>query len=167
MVLAAIWVMGQGMHLSANSVNNLAESMAREGGIDITGTSIYQLTYFFDEYLSHYLWHIGVLGFAGLLIYREARQPAEGETIWWATILAGILYGFTLFAIFLEGQTVPIGLPFTVLIVIASYLAGRGKMGFRPLTAFFFIATLIATLLFAGWGLYWGGFPEFSEVGLI
>jgi len=82
MVLAAFWVAGQGMHLSANSINNLAEALAKKQVVDITGTSIYQLAYFFDEHLSHYMWHIGVVGLAALLIYREWRQPAGIATTW-------------------------------------------------------------------------------------
>lgn len=167
MALAATWVLGHGMHLSANSVNNLAEALAKEEVIDITKTSIYELTYFYDEYLSHYLGHIGVLGLAGLLIYREWRRPAEIATIWWATIVAGLIYGFTLFAIFIEGQTVPLGLPSAVIITLLTLIWGREKFAQRPLMAFFFVAFLVATLMLAGWGLYWCGFPQFTEVGLI
>ena len=43
---------------------------------------------------------------------------------------------------------------------------GRGAF-LTTLVAFFLVACLLAAILFAGWGLYWGGFPEFSEVGLI
>ena len=32
---------------------------------------------------------------------------------------------------------------------------------------FFGLACLVAVLLFAGWGLYWSGFPQFSEVRLL
>jgi hypothetical protein len=167
MVLAVGWVLGHGMHLSANSVNNLAESLAKDHVMDITGTSIYQLIYFYDEHLSHYLFHVSVLGIAGLLIYREWRRPAGIATIWWATLLAGLIYGFTLFCIILEGQTVPLGLPFASLIVLLTLIWGRRKIAQRPLRAFFFVAFLVAVMLFVGWGLYWGGFPEFTEVGLI
>ncbi len=105
-LLAAIWVMGHGMHLAANSVNNLTEALAKEQVLDITGTDIYRLTYFYDERLSHYLWHLGVLGLAALLIYREWRRPTGIATTWWAATLAGLIYGITYFCIFLEGQTV-------------------------------------------------------------
>lgn len=54
-VLAAVWVEGQGMHLSANSIDNLIEALARGQIIDIRATDIYRLTYFFDEHLSHYM----------------------------------------------------------------------------------------------------------------
>jgi len=52
MVLSAVWVMGHGMHLAANSVNNLAETLASNQVIDITGTDIYKLTYYIDEHLT-------------------------------------------------------------------------------------------------------------------
>jgi len=167
MVLAAIWVEGQGLHLSSNSINNLAEALAKKQVIDITATSIYQLTYFYDEHLSHYMWHIGVVGFAALLIYREWRRPAGIPTTWWATIVAGLVYGISIFCIFLEGQTLVLGLPFTITITLLTLIWGRRKMAHQPILAFFFISCLVAVLLFGGWGLYWGGLPQFSDVGLI
>ncbi len=165
-VLAAIWVEGQGMHLAANSINNLIGVLSQSGQIDVTGSDIFNLTYFYDELLGHYVWHIGVLGLAALLIYREWRQPAGVPTTWWATILAGIVYGSTLFVITNEGQTVPIGLPFALLVTLYGLLWGRKKLGQKPLLAFFTVSCLLASLLYIGWGLYWGGFPEFGEVGI-
>ena len=167
MLLAALWVEGQGMHLAANSINNLIENLAKQQVIDIQQTDIYQLTYFYDEYLSHYLWHLGVIGLAALLIYRDWKRPAGIPTLWWATGLAGLLYGFTLFCVFLEGQTVVLGLPFVAIIALLGLIWGRRHLAHKPLLAFFFISCLLAAVLFAGWGLYWGGFPQFTEVGLI
>ena len=167
MLLAALWVMGHGMHLAANSINNLAEALAKKQVIDINSTDLYQLTYFFDEHLSHYLWHIGVLGLAGLLIYREWRQPSGSNTKWWITALAGLIYGFTLFCIFLEGQTVPLGLPIVLIFGLMVLIWGLRRLAQQPILAFFFIACLVAMVFFIGWGLYWTGFPQFSEVGLI
>jgi hypothetical protein len=167
MLLAALWVEGQGMHLAANSINNLIEGLAEGQAIDIRQADIYRLTYFYDETLSHYLWHIGVIGLAALLIYRDWKRPASIPTLWWAAGLAGLLYGFILFCIFLEGQTVPLGLPFVVIVALLGLIWGRRYMAHKPLLAFFFISCLLAALLFAGWGLYWGGFPQFTEVGLI
>jgi len=167
MVLATVWVLGQGMHLAANSIDNLAEGLAREGGINIIRTDIYTLTYFLDEHLSHYLWHAGILGLTALLIYREWRRPAGVKTIWWATIIAGLIYGFTSFCIFLEGQTVPIGLPFTIIIILLTLIWGRKKLAQQPLLGFFFVASLVVAGLLIGWGVYWGGFPQFSDVGLL
>lgn len=166
MVLASLWVLGQGMHLAANSVNNLSEALAKQG-LNILETDIYTLTYFLDEHLSHFIWHIGYLGLAGLLVWHEWRSPAGYSTTWWAAITGGVIYGFNTFCIILEGQTVPLGLPFTVIFSIFALAIGMKKFTFRPLLAFFFISFSLAALLFIGWWLYFGGFPQFSEVGLI
>mgnify|MGYP001026409387 CR=1 FL=1 len=167
LVLAAIWVEGQGMHLSANSIDNLIDALARNQVIDIKATDVYQLTYFFDEHLSHYLWHIGMLGLAALLIYHEWRHPVGATITWWAVVLAGVIYGFSYFCIFLEGQTVVLGLPFVTSVVVLALIWGRKKLAQQPVLAFFVVACLLAFLLFAGWGLYWRGFPQLSDVGLI
>lgn len=167
LVLAGFWAAGQGMHLSANSLNNLIEGLARNGTVDILETSIYQLSYFYDEHLSHYLWHIGVIGLAALLVVREWRSPAGTATRWWVVAVSGLFYGFTCFCIFLEGQTVVLGLPFTLIISLVILIRGRRKLHQQPLLAFFFISFAVAAVLLSGWGLYFGGFPQFSDVGLI
>ena len=167
MALAAVWVEGQGMHLAANSIDNLIENLANRQVLDILGTEIYRLTYFFDEHLSHYLWHIGVVGLAALLMYRDWKRPAGIATTWWAIIVGGVIYGFTLFCIFLEGQTVRLGLPFVLIVTLLGLIWWRKQLAHKPVLAFFFISCLVAAVLFVGWGLYWGGFPQFSEVGLL
>jgi signal transduction histidine kinase len=67
LVFAAAWVEGQGMHLSANSIGHLLQ--------DAQDTNAYTLTHFYDEVLSHYLWHIGLAGLAALLIWRQVNNP--------------------------------------------------------------------------------------------
>ncbi len=165
--LSTIWVFGHGMHLAANSIDNLIEGLAKQGGVDVTGTSIYQLTYFMDEHLSHYLWHIAIVGLLALIVYREWRHPAGAKTVWWESGLAGFLYGVTLFLIFLEGQTVPLGLPVVTISALVTLIWGRKKMAQQPVLAFAGIACCLAVLLLAGWGIYWGGFPQLTDVGLI
>lgn len=167
MVLAAVWVLGQGMHLSANSINNLSEAFAKKQVIDITGTDIYRLTYFYDEHLSHYLWHFGVIGLTTLLVYREWRSPTKIQTRWWMAILGGIIFGFTQFLIFLEGQTVAMGFPFAIGLTLVILIWGRKTWGQRPILAFFFIAYLLAAVLLTGWGVVYGGFPQLTDVGLM
>ena len=155
------------MHLGTNSINNLSEKLAEQNTIDILNSDIYTLTYFYDEYLSHFLWHIGILGLAILLIYREWRNPSGQQTIWWTAILGGVIHGFTCFTAFLEGQTTPISYPVSILITAFILLFGRKKLSDHPITAFFFISFLITVLFFSGWGLYWKGFPGIFESGLI
>ncbi|MES0344117.1 MAG: hypothetical protein ABUK16_08380 [Anaerolineales bacterium] len=80
-LLAALWVEGQGMHLAANSIGHLAPS--GDAG---------QLTHFYDEVLSHYLWHLGVIGLASLILYRHWRTRLSGEFSWGTIIPAGIIH---------------------------------------------------------------------------
>jgi uncharacterized membrane protein len=163
MIMASFWAMGQGMHLAANSIDNLIGYLARDGVIDVSGTSLFTLTYFYDEYLSHYLWHIGVVGLAVLLIYESWRRPASEKTNWWLVVPAGILYGFTAFCFFDEGNTLILGLPFVTIITLLVLVWGRKKLSQQPVLAFFFVACLVAFLLFAVWRLYWGCFPPILD----
>jgi hypothetical protein len=166
-LLAAVWVAGHSQHLAANSINNLTGKLAEAGTLDITATDLYTLIYFFDERLSHYWWYTGMAGLAAVVIYREWRSPAGAATTWWAAAAAGVIYGFTYFCSFLEGQSVAIGLPFAALVVAFGLFSQRRMLSQRPVLAFFTVACGLAVVLFAIWGIYWRGFPEFSAVGLI
>lgn len=167
MVLIAFWASGQGMHLSANAINNLIGSLSKSQVLDVRETPIYQLTYFFDEDLSHYLWHIGILGLMAILAYGAWQYTSDEQTNWQLVVPAGILHGFTCFCIVLEGGTWQMGFPFLAILTLLVGVGGRGKLVQKPVLAFFGLSSLFASLLFIGWGLYWGGFPQFSEVGLI
>ena len=160
LLLAAFWVEGQGMHLAANSIDHLLKGM--EGG------DIYNLTYFYDEVLSHYLWHFGIFGLSALVILRQWRNPfTEGQAISWLPILAGVIHGFTLFIIVIEARTAPLGVTFAILVTMLGLIWGRKRFSQRPMLLFFFVACIVATVFFAGWGVYWHGLPEFSKVGII
>jgi len=160
LLFVAFWVEGQGMHLSANSVGHFLE--------DMTGSDIYNLSNFYDEVLSHYLWHFGIVGLSALVIFRQWRNPfTEGQAVSWLPILAGIIHGFSLFVIVIEGGTTPLGVPFVILVTLLGLIWGWRRFSQQPLLLFFFVACLVATVLFAGWGVYWRGMPEFSEVGII
>lgn len=160
LVIAGLWIEGQGMHLSANSIGHLLK--------DMLDTDVYQLTDFYDEFLSHYLWHIGTVGFAALLVFCEwVASSGKERTNFGLVGVAGIIHGFNYFTMIVEAKTGLFGVPFAALFVIFGLVKGREKLGAKPLLAFFFITFLIASILFAGWGLYWDGLPEFSAVGII
>lgn len=144
------------MHLSANSVGHLLEGMK--------GSDVYNLTNFYDEVLSHYLWHLGILGLSAVLIYRQWRNPfTDGRAILWILILAGIIFGFAYFVIVIEAATTPMGVPFAVSAALFILIWGRKKLSQQPLLAFFLVAYLVATALFLGWGIYWHGLPELAR----
>lgn len=159
LVFAAAWVEGQGMHLSANSIGHLLQNTPE--------TDAYTLTHFYDEVLSHYLWHIGLAGLAALLIWRQVKNPLAAALPTLRTeIVAGLIYGLTTFIITIEAGTVPLGLPFAVLVSLFG-ITRRNQFRRQPLTAFFFVAHLLAMILFLIWFIRWGGFPQFSELGYI
>src|SRR3972149_4360109 len=90
LTLGALWTEGQGMHLSANSISNLLG-----GG----STAVHDLVHFYDEVLSHYLWHIAIVGVAILLVAVRANGDSAAAPIRWSLILpSAVLYGFTYFA---------------------------------------------------------------------
>lgn len=159
MVFAAFWAEGQGMHLSANAIGHLLEGATTQDAV--------QLTHVYDEIVGHYLWHIGVIGLSAVLLYRQwGHGVAERLALRWEGV-AGFVYGATFFLMTVEGGTVPIGLPYAAIIAIFGFTAGRKRLRAQPILAFFVIAHILALLFYAGWGLYWRGFPQFSDVGLL
>ncbi|MEM8675183.1 MAG: hypothetical protein AAGF83_15115 [Cyanobacteria bacterium P01_G01_bin.67] len=160
LLLTVIWVEGHSIHLASNSIGHLTQ--------DIPDSEIATLTNFYDEQLSHYIWHFGIAGLSALLIYRQWRNPLSQQLsrLRWE-LIAGIIYGFTYFIDVIESATTKIGIPFALGVVIFSLLQGKNKICQQPILAFFLMAYALASLLFLGWGLYWGGFPEFSEIGII
>jgi hypothetical protein len=160
LILAALWIEGQGMHLAANSIGHMGEFFS--------GTDAEKLTYFYDERLSHYMWHIGAMGLSLLLLWRQWKHPFEGErSSLWLEGISGFLYGFTFFLIIVEGQTTLVGLPFAIIISIAGLIWGRGKFRQQPLLAFFWIGYLIASVCAIAWWIYWGEMIEIFETGWI
>ncbi len=158
LVLAAIWIEGQGLHLAANSIGHMLS--------DFVGTDAETLTYFYDERLSHYMWHFAVMGLSVLLLWRQWRFPFEGErSSLWLEGVAGFLYGFTFFLIIMEGQTAYFGLPFAIIVTIAGLIWGRGQFRQQPLLAFFWIGYLIASVVSIGWWIYWGEPLEIFATG--
>jgi hypothetical protein len=153
MLLAAMWAEGQGMHLSANSIGHLVPPLP--------GDDLFDLTYFYDEDLSHFLWHLGIIGLSAILVYRQwSGQAASAATNWRWVLPAGLLYGFTFAAAVLEGGTVVVGVPFALLFVGFTLIRGRNRLRDQPLISFFFASYLLACILFIIWGSMCGGFPE-------
>lgn len=160
MALAGSWAAGQGMHLSANSIGHLL-SEARTG-------EIHELTHFYDEVLSHYLWHFGVVGLSALILYRQWRNPFSGQPEGVAAaIVGGLIYGFTYFAAVLEAGTAPLGVPFAIAVALYGLIWGRKQFREQPMTTFFVTAYSLATLLILIWLIWQGGLPQPSEVGFL
>lgn len=151
---------GQGIHLAANSIGHWLS--------DLAGDLIHEVTYFYDEVLSHYIWHFGVIALSAQLIYSSWRCPfTDGSSRLILESIADVIYGLTDFIIGIEGSTVPLLFPFSVLAVITALILGWGKFKRLPLLTFFLVGYALAALILTAWGIYWGSFPQFSHLGWI
>ncbi len=159
LVLAALWVEGHSSHLAGNAIGHLTAALP--------GTDAAELTHFIDEELSHYIWLLGIIGLAALVMYRQWRYPFAGpvEGLGLA-VAAGVIHGANYFASIIEAGTNGLGIGFAVAVTVFAVLNRRGLRA-RPILLFFAVAYGLSLILFLAWGLYWGGLPQFSEVGLL
>jgi hypothetical protein len=165
LVTAALWVLGHGIHLAANSISNLVDNAAAT-----TPPTVRDLAHFYDEVLGHYLWHAGILGFGALVIRRAWEATFTATPVNAAlpvVLLSAASYGFTLFLIVVEGGTVPLSLPASALLAAAGLWRWRAAHSLHPVIAMFVAAHALAVVLLLAWAIWQGGFPQFSDVGWV
>ena len=159
LVIAALWVLGHGVHLAANSIGYAMRPLPPSYAAD--------LAHLYDEILGHYFWHGGIVGLSALITLKSARVDTAAGARVASRIIGALLYGFTYFLVIVEGGTAPLGIPFAAAFVIVSLARSRTTLARRPIHAFFFVAYLFASILFVVWALLHPGLPQFSEVGII
>jgi hypothetical protein len=140
---AVLYTQGQGIHLAANSVGNAVPG---------------QPAYLWDEHVGHYLWYIGFALIVATLAATVSERRYRGGV---GAHLLALLVGFTNFTNCVEGQTPILGIATAVLFVGWGFVT-RDGLGRVLLTGYGF-----SLLLFAGFGIWQGGFPEFSTLGWI
>jgi len=160
---AIVFIEGHGIHLSANAIARHFLSYTSQT------TPHYALIYFFDETLGHIFWDSGIilLSISFMLMGTRVIKPTRVPAL---VILGSLIYGFTYFVNAIEGQTVIFTLP-VACVICTTLLWYRGRNRFnvlhRPVLGLFLFAYLVALILFAIWGIWHQGFPEFSELGWI
>ena len=166
LIAGATYALGRGIHVAANSIHDRADRVGP--------ATLGPLLNLWDEHIGHYLADGGRSGFAvGLTLLEAAglrayvgsdREPAAERA---PLVIGALAYGFITFANAVEGQTVPLALPFALGYVFVD-LRSRWRAAPRTsVRAFFAVSSGTALALFAVWGVWHGGFPEFSHVGLI
>ena len=158
-IAGVAYALGFGVHVAANSIHDM---------LDQTGLGDpWGLAYFWDEHLGHYVVDASRVAFAVCLTAWESKAGAAWGGMASAPLVLGALaYGFIYFATGVEGQTVPLALPFSLAYAVWS-LARRRTGVTGPVRAFYTIAALTSILLFLVWGVWHRGFPEFSRTGLL
>ena len=140
---AVLYTQGQSIHLAANSVGNAAPG---------------EPAHLWDERVGHYLWYLGFALVVATLATALADRRYRGG--WGAQVLA-LLVGFTHFTNSVEGQTPVLGIVTASVFALWGLLT-RDSLGRVLLTAYGF-----SLVLLAAFGVWQGGFPEFSELGWI
>jgi hypothetical protein len=144
-VLAAImYVEGHGIHLAGNAVNNQ----------DPIGSAATE-AHFWDEDFSHVLWYTGWTLMTAVAVWSGRGAAPMGA---FRAAVAALL-GFTVMTNAVEGGVVPMVLTYNVLFLA---FAARLRAG---LARDALVIYAMATVLLAIFGVWQGGFPEFSELG--
>ncbi len=138
---AIAYTQGHGIHLAANSIAN----------VDPSSTS-----HLWDEVVGHYVWYGGLaVVVAALMLAAGDRAPARSRL----GVAFAALFGFTVFTNSVEGGTPLLGLA-TGLVFVAWGLRRRDRLGWLLVPAY-----TVAVAALVGWGVYWRGWPQFSELG--
>jgi hypothetical protein len=151
LVAGVLYVDGHGIHLAANSIGHEA----------LTGDAE-DVTHFWDETFGHIEWHLGWMLLIGAVGAAEALARGPRGLRPRSYVLAGAtiaILGFTLFTSTVEGGTWWLAAAATAVFVVWAVRAPR------PLLATCAGAFVLAALLMAGWAVWQGGMPQFSEVG--
>ena len=144
-VAGLLYTDGHGIHLAANDINNL----------DPTGR-VADRVHFWDERFGHTEWHLGWFGL--ILSFCLAERSREGVRVGRIADLAVLPLGFTLFTSTVEGQTWPL------MLAVGLGLCAWAATARRPLLLRCAAAFAFAAVLIAGWALWQGGVPEFTDV---
>jgi len=166
LVIAALWVEGQGIHLAANAIGDAfpgdtAQAFYRTvpGDLDL----------WLDETLSHWMWHAAWVALSLLMLAAATRDPVVPPDRTSAkAAVAGLVYGATFFLVSVEGVTALLGIPASILILAWCVVAARRGLVRKPVFTFFVVATVVTLVGYVGWGALNGWtLPEFSKVGLL
>jgi hypothetical protein len=140
-IAAVLYTQGHGIHLAANSIANVAPG---------------EPAHLWDEVVGHYLWYGGL---AGLVVALGLAVGDLPRPAWPVSLPLALLFGFTVFTNTIEGGTAPLGLLTSGAFVVWGLYRRERLLGLLVPTYGLALAAL------AGWGAYWLGFPQFSELG--
>jgi hypothetical protein len=147
LIAVVAYVDGHGIHLAANSVDNLHPTGAAG-----------DKAHFWDERFGHFEWHAGWFALLGAICLAEPGRVVAISRREAAVVL--VLLGFSLFTNTVEGGTWPLELGATA-VFVAWALSERG----RPLLRVVATSFAIGAALIGVWAIWHGGVPQFSQLG--
>jgi hypothetical protein len=165
LVIGALWVEGQGIHLAANAIG---DAFPPGGAETFYETAPGDLDLWLDETLSHWMWHAAWVAISILVLAAATRAEVLPMNRMSATAaVAGFVHGATFFVVSVEGVTTLLGIPASILILAWTLRARQRGLARQPVVTFFLVTTIVTLLGYVGWGAlnHWT-LPEFSKVGL-
>ena len=148
LVIAVVWVAGQAMHLATNAIGDVFERGAARD--EFYATLAGDLDHWFDEVLSHWLWHLAWAALSILILAIASRHREWPSDPGFLSAFAGLIHGLTFFFVTTEGETTLLGIPISI-----ALLAWSGRevaAGSRNPAVRFFLVSAAATLIASvGW----------------
>ncbi|MFC2043534.1 hypothetical protein ACFLUA_05240 [Chloroflexota bacterium] len=172
-VFGFVFMYGQSMHATANTINTFATEVRDYK--EILPKDLYALIFFLDERLSHFILFLGITGLIGcwLVFDQLAIAPPIFPKVPLLIVGIGILFGVVMSYAIIEARMVWILFPIELILGgmwlwfwRRSGLSLRKFLGYRPFTTFVAILLVTTILAMLIWGLYFGGYPQPSEMGL-
>ncbi|NOY14842.1 MAG: hypothetical protein GXP43_01340 [bacterium] len=164
--LSSLWVgwIGEAIHFTADTIGNFLNHNPNDPA--------WRIAYFLDEILGHIMAYfaIFIMGILGVMLEMQYKSSQLGKrgiaTISFIGFLTGIGWSVAL----IEGEAAKTFLPLMIIFSGAVILwAGLRKwsISHKPWSLFLLIVNLVAIIFTLAWGIYWRGFPQFSDLGLI
>lgn len=143
LVGCGLFVQGHGLHLSANSISYASGEQPP--------------AYLWDEQVGHHLWFAGLVALLVAVVRAVRGRPLPAGRS--AYVLA-LLVGATWAANVIEAGAAPFGA------ALAAGLVGYGRRTRADLTGRLLVLAFgLSLLLLGAYGLWRGGYPQFSELG--
>ena len=165
LVIAAVWIEGQGIHLAANAIG---DAFPKGGAEAFYVTPPGDLDLWLDEVLSHWMWHVAWVALTLLIAWvgLGARVRVERSGAWLVG-LAALVHGVVFFFVTVEGVTTTLGLPACAGLLAWAGWGLRDGAGDRPVLRFIAESSAVTIGGYLGWAAAnaWA-LPEFSKVGL-
>ena len=164
LVIAAVWIEGQGIHLAANAIG---DAFSHDAAKAFYATVPGDLDLWLDETLGHWMWHAAWVALSILILAAATRAPIAAPSRPGVAAAAGFVHGVTFFLVTVEGVTTLLGIPASILFLAWTALTARKGLAGRPVVVFFLVASVVTLLGYFGWAALHGWtLPEFSKVGL-
>jgi len=141
---AVLFVEGHGIHLAANSIDRMHSS---------------DLVHLWDETVSHHLLFSGLGVVLAAVFVSLLRETVRVGPLGW---LLAVAVGVSLFNSYVEGVAAILGI-----VTCAAFVAAGWRRKDTTAGRLALVTYGVAGLLLVGWGAYWQGFPEFTELGWI